>query len=136
MLLGKDTYWDHKSLAETGASLTVGPDNFGCEVVDEERPVLLACSHLCPEFREQKEILQSLSKSYAGALKVCLLDTDCIAAFRETLGIVGTPTFLIFHGGKEKGRMLGRVDREALASFVLRTLPHIKSLCNYSTEVE
>lgn len=124
---GMDTLWNNKRLSESMVT-KVGADNFESEVVNEWRPVLLACLHLSPDFKQQVEALKGLSKISGEALKVCLLDMDCIGAFREKLGIAGTPTYLILHRGKEKGRMLGQTDRKRLTAFVLKTLPQTKSL--------
>jgi len=35
------------------------------------------------------------------------------------LGIEGDPTFIGYYEGNEKGRILGKADRETLISFVL-----------------
>ncbi|MBN1842038.1 MAG: thioredoxin family protein [Deltaproteobacteria bacterium] len=128
MPLAMDTNWDKEPLPVKTAFLNIDLDNFESEVVNEWRPVLLTCLHLSPDFKHQGEVLKGLSKIYGEALKVCLLDMNCIGAFRQKLGIAGTPTYLILHRGKEKGRMLGQTDRESLTAFVLKTLPQTKSL--------
>ena len=102
--------------------LNVGLDNFNLEVLNEQRPVLLACVHPGLESRVQEEIFQGMSEIYVSALKICLLDVARVSELSEKLGIVGTPTFLIFLGGKEIGRMLGRKDKETLQAFVLRAI--------------
>lgn len=128
MPLARDTNWDKEPLAHIATFLKIDLDNFESEVVNEWRPVLLACLHLSPDFKQQVEALKGLSKISGEALKVCLLDMDSIGAFRQKLGIAGTPTYLILHRGKEEGRMLGQADRESLTAFVLKTLPQTKSL--------
>ena len=101
----------------------ISTDNFESGLLDEKRPVLLACIRRDHEFKEQTEVLERVSKSYGEDLKVCLLDGDFTGACRR-LGIEGTPTFLILYEGKEKARMLGKADMETLNSFVLRALPY------------
>ena len=103
--------------------VSIGLNDFQCRVVEESRPVLVACIHLDSEFKEQTEALEGVSKFYGEALKVCLLDEDSIEAWREKLGIGGTPAFVILYGGKERDRMLGKVDSNTLRAFVLRALP-------------
>lgn len=105
---------------------SIGFDDFESEVIEERRPVLVACIYWGSEFKEQTEALKSISKSYREALKICLLGTDSIGALREKLGIGGTPTFLIFYEGEEKGRILGRADSDTLRAFVIRTLSHFQ----------
>ncbi len=105
---------------------SIRSDNFELEVMKEKRPVLLACPHAYFEFIEQKEVLKSISKEYEEELKVCLLSEDFIGVFREKYGVEGTPTFLVFVGGKEKKRLLGKASREALIAFLSQTLPYLK----------
>ena len=58
-------------------------------------------------------------------LKVCLLDEDSVGAFLK-FGVEGSPAFIIFYDGEEKGRMLGKADKETLSNFILKTLPWYK----------
>lgn len=105
---------------------TIGADNFDSEITAEKRPVLLA--YIVPDFayRQQLEALESVSKRYFGdSLKICLLNEDFIKS-RRHLGIGGSPTFIIFYQGKEKGRKLGKADKESLSSFILQTLPNLR----------
>jgi len=102
---------------------TIRSDNFGLEVIEEKRPVLLVCSRRYFEFREQTEVLKSVSEKYGKTLKVCMLNEDFIRVFSEKFGIEGTPTFLIFNAGKEINRMLGKADKETLIAFISKTLP-------------
>ena len=98
---------------------TIRMDNFDSEIKEGNRPLLLACILRGDDFKEQIKVLESVSKRYYDALKVCLLDEDCVRSYKK-LGIVGTPTFLILYKGKEMARKLGKVDMETLSSFVLR----------------
>ena len=41
---------------------------------------------------------------------------------REKFNVKGTPTFMIFIGGTEKGRILGQVKQKTWEDFVSRTL--------------
>ncbi len=102
----------------------IGMDNFDFEITAEKRPVLLACIRRDDEYREQTEVLESISRRYGDELKICLLNEDFIEIYRK-LGIVGTPTFIIFYEGREKGRMLGKVDREKLSSFVFKNFAEL-----------
>ena len=104
-------------------------DNFKSEIIEEKRPVLLACLNRYLEFEEQVEVLESISKKYGEALKICLLSEDFIRVFSWTYAIKGTPTFLIFDGGKERNRLLGKADSEKLITFILQTLPYLQDDC-------
>jgi thioredoxin-like negative regulator of GroEL len=112
-------------LEELSLLVSIGLEDFQRQVIEERRPVLVACIHLDSEFKEQREALEGVSRFYGEALKVCLLDEDSIGALREKLGIGGTPAFVILYGGKERDRMLGKVDSDTLRVFVLRALPKL-----------
>lgn len=100
---------------------TIYADSFDSEVLVEKRPVLLACIRRDYDYDEQTGVLGGISNKYGKKLKVCLLDEDSIGAFMK-FGIEGSPAFIIFHDGEEKGRMLGKADTQSLSSFVLKTL--------------
>ncbi len=91
----------------------------------EKRSVLLAWVHWGFGYKDQVKVLEDLSTKYGDALKVYLLDEGLAEAYKA-LNINGSPTFVIFHEGKEKGRMLGKVDIDALISFVSGTLPNLQ----------
>ncbi len=97
----------------------------GSEIRAEKRPVLLAWVHQGFGSKEQVNVLEDLSKEYGDAMKVCLLDEVFVEA-HKALEIKGSPTFIVFNEGKEKGRMLGKADIASLSSFVSRTLPNFR----------
>ncbi len=103
---------------------SIGLDNFSAEVIDEKRPVLLA--YIVPDYAYtgQLEVLEIVSRRYFDdSIKICLLSEDFIEDKEpRILEINGSPTFLIFHKGKEKARVMGKTDAENLLSFVLKTL--------------
>ena len=106
--------------------ISIGNDNFESEIIKEEKPILAACIHRYFEFKEQIDVLESISKKCGNTLKICLMDDDFIMTFREKLKINGTPTFLIFNEGKVMDMMLGKVDEDTLMAFVLRALPYLQ----------
>lgn len=111
--------------ANGGAILTrIDLDNFDLEILKERRPVLLTCVRGEAGYKEQMEIVEGVSRAYVDKVKVCLLDEDFMRAFQEKLGVKGTPTFLVFRGGIEVGRMLGQASQESLKAFLVRFMPH------------
>jgi len=99
--------------------------NFEVKVLEEERPILLAYIRRDHEFKNQTAVLGSVSKMYDSELKVYQLDENSTGLIRM-LDIVGAPTFLIFYGGEEKERMLGKAYNETLSAFVLRNIHNFK----------
>jgi thioredoxin 1 len=114
---------DNKSL-DKDLFILIGPDNFESEVTNEKRPVLLSFIHQDLEFEKHLEAMEGISKWYAGALKMCVLDAEFIGSLGEKLGVDGTPTFLVFEEGREKSRMLGQADKETLEVFLSQALPN------------
>ncbi|MFH2130768.1 MAG: thioredoxin family protein [bacterium] len=103
----------------------VGLDDFSREVLGEVRPVLLLCLSKDPSFFSQMSEIDKIQSEYGRFLKVCLLEEDFLSVFMERYQVKGTPTFLIFSSGKEQERLLGRVDHQDLARFILQTLPDL-----------
>ena len=101
--------------------LTINVDNFESEVKKVKSPVLLACIHKGHGYKAQAKVLDNLMKNFDGKLKICLLDEEYKNAFKW-LGIEGVPTYILFNKGKEKGRMLGKVDDKKLNAFINKTL--------------
>ncbi len=104
---------------------SVGTDNFSSEVLREQMPVLLARIRRDYGYKAQARILEGISKAYVKRLKVCILEENSIGTFKK-YGIDGSPAFVIFHRGDEKGRILGKADKNTLNHFVsgiLASLP-------------
>jgi hypothetical protein len=102
---------------------SVEMENFESEVMMASKPVLLACIRRGFELREQIELLEMVSDQYGHTIKICLVYEEYNEAYRA-LNIEGTPTFLMFLGGEEKGRMLGNAKTETLSAFVAEFLQH------------
>ena len=101
---------------------SIGLDDFHKEVLEESRPVLVLCMNRDSEFQEQIDVIEGVCRTYGERLKACLMEEDFIGVFKGKFDVKGTPTFMIFIGGTEKGRMLGQADQKALEDFVSRTL--------------
>lgn len=108
---------------------SIGAKNFSTEVLDEKRPVLLA--YIIPDYAHtgQLEVLEIVSKRYFDdSIKICLLSENFIKGKESRIiEIDGSPTFLVFHKGKEKARVIGKTDKEKLLSFVLQTLAEFQN---------
>lgn len=100
----------------------ITPDNFIEEVISEERPMLLLCMPSDDDFPSQLRLIQVIAGEHEPWLKVGLLVEAFLESFKMKLGVAGTPTFLVFHDGKEKGRMLGLTDHRGLEEFLLEVV--------------
>ena len=100
---------------------SIGMDNFESEISLEMKPVLLACIRRGFEAKEQLKVLETVSRKMAQSVKICLLYDGPNDVYRE-LSVAGTPTFLIYLGGEEVARVLGKVSPETLVEFVVDKL--------------
>ena len=94
---------------------SIGMDNFQSEVLEQNRPVILAYIRRDYQYKEQTDVLNNLSKMFGDAVKICLIEGESAAILRR-LKIGGAPAFLIFYRGKETARILGRTNAETLAA--------------------
>ena len=96
--------------------------SFGNEVLGDANPVLLAVLGAGGETANQVETLDTVSRRFQRKLKVCQVEENSLEAFKGRYHVMGTPTYLLFHKGREQERMLGVADKDSLAGFVARTL--------------
>ncbi|MHB8089992.1 MAG: thioredoxin family protein [Syntrophales bacterium] len=101
---------------------SLGLDEFEEKVLKDSNPVLVLCMRHDPEFKEQISSIKDICTNYVGRLKVYLLGDEALRTFRESFAVKGTPTFLLFMNGIEKGRLLGQVDSTDLNDFLSRML--------------
>ncbi len=101
-----------------------GIEGFVFEIIEKRDPVLLAYINRDYHYKEMSDALDSLANEYGGKLKVCLLNEKFSRAFKK-YKIEGSPTFITFYKGEEMGRMLGKVDKKTLDSFIRHTFPHM-----------
>ena len=97
-------------------------ENYAAEIDKAGKPVLLLCMPEGPDFSDQAALLHQMAQKYRDNLKVCLLEEELINGFKQMLNIKGMPVFLLFHQGREKGRMLGMAGEKQLSEFLFRHL--------------
>ena len=104
----------------------ISNSNFEAEILATDRPVLLLCASGGEVYADQTRVLKQLSDPYRKMVDICCLEEDFINGFKEMYQIKGTPVFLLFHSGEEKGRLLGMTDKERLETFLTQNLPLCK----------
>lgn len=120
----------HESSGRKVSVRLIGLEDFEEEVIKERMAVLVLCMHRDIDFDGQIEVIERITAKTCGrSLKVCLLEEESMGVFRESYGVGGTPTFLLFRGGREMGRLLGQAEAGTLEEFLSRTL-----VCNTEGE--
>jgi hypothetical protein len=83
-------------------------------------PGLLLVAYLELDFRypEQRRMLADLAADHFGVLRVCVLEGELLADVTARYGIVGAPTYILFRGCREIGRLLGTIDQPGITGFI------------------
>lgn len=114
--------YSNESSRRKGSIHSIGLEDFEREVLKETMPVLVLCMHRDSDFHGQIEVIERITaRTYGDRLKVCLLEEESVGVFREKYGVGGTPTFLIFTGGREMSRLLGQAESGILKEFLSQT---------------
>ncbi|MEO8451717.1 MAG: thioredoxin [Gemmatimonadota bacterium] len=68
----------------------------------------------CGPCKIMAPVLDKFARDRKGDVLVLKVDTDRNAGVSQRFGIRGIPTIIAFDRGKERGRLVGAVDRQAL----------------------
>ena len=90
---------------------------FNPKIVREKGIVLLAYIYRDSGFKQQAKVLNDLSKTMKNIIQIFLLEEDDVHKNHE-FDISGSPTFILFYNGEEKGRLLGKADTKTLTDFI------------------
>jgi thioredoxin 1 len=97
--------------------LALRDDNFDAEVLQSDLPIPILIDFgaaWCAPCKAMRPIVQRLAEAYAGRVRVVEVDVDEAPGIVRRLGIRGTPTVVVYRGGREIARQLGTTTRERL----------------------
>ncbi|HEU5367617.1 MAG TPA: thioredoxin domain-containing protein [Ktedonobacterales bacterium] len=86
----------------------VGDEDFDAKVLTADRPVIVDFwGDWCPPCRAMAPLYARMSEEYAGKMGFAKLDIDQHPRTPSRFGVLGFPTFLVFHDGKVVERVIG-----------------------------
>jgi thioredoxin-like negative regulator of GroEL len=95
----------------------IEPQDFDLELRGGQ-PFLVAFLKKNERFRAQIRVLNDAESQHAGRLNCYLYAEDYLDTAMQRFTVKGTPTFLLFSGGREVDRLIGESDRETLDEFI------------------
>jgi thioredoxin 2 len=102
----------------------VGVADFNTVVEKSPIPVLIDFwAPWCAPCRIVAPAVERLSEELAGKMKVAKLNTDVAPVLQGRFGIRGIPTLVLMDAGKERDRVTGAMNLNALRQWVEQRLP-------------
>ncbi|HEX8702897.1 MAG TPA: thioredoxin [Myxococcaceae bacterium] len=103
--------------------LTIGDENFGKEVLESDKPVLVDFwATWCAPCRAIAPAVEELATQYKGKVKVAKMDIDNNQDTPQQYGIRSIPTLLVFKGGKVVEQIVGAVPKPRLEAALTKAL--------------
>ncbi len=104
--------------------MKVAVTDFDPGIIKKEKFVLLAYIYRGYDYKNQTDVLKNVLKSLRNNIKTYVLNEASVSTF-DWLDIGGSPTFILFYNGTEKGRLLGKIDKKTLAVFLTTHLSEL-----------
>jgi thioredoxin 1 len=101
-------------MTQTQTIPTVTDEGFPAAVLESDLPVLVDFTAAwCPPCRVMKPVLAELAAERAD-LRVVQLDVDAHQQTAARYSVLSMPTFILFRGGQEIGRLVGARPKRRL----------------------
>lgn len=98
--------------------------DFKREVTGSDLPVILdVWSESCAPCRQLAPVLTDVATRYEGRIKVAEVSTSGPLQLVQRLSVRSTPTLLIFHRGREMGRVVGYHPRSWFDEMIAAEFP-------------
>lgn len=102
---------------------TLEPHAFDVELSSSRAPLLVAFLKQNERYRDQSRIMNDACERYGDKVNCFLYDADYLDTAMDRFMVKGTPTYLLFSGGREIDRLMGESDRETLDDFIKKAIP-------------
>ena len=105
------------------AIIEVSDSNFESEVVNSDVPVLVDFwAPWCGPCRAIAPMVEEISASYAGKIKVGKMNVDENQSTTMKFGIRSIPTLIMFKGGEAVDQIIGAVPKSEIEQVVEKSL--------------
>ena len=103
--------------------IAVADDTFELEVLKSSTPVLIDFwAPWCAPCRAISPIVEEISETYAGKLKVVKMNVDDNPKTPSRYGVRGIPNLILFQGGEVKEQIVGAVPKAQLVKVIDRVV--------------
>lgn len=94
-------------------------DSFGSDVLAADTPVLVDYwAEWCGPCKAIAPILEEVSKTYEGRLRIVKMNVDENTAIPAKFGIRGIPTLMLFKAGELAATKVGALPKAQLTAFI------------------
>ena len=99
--------------------VTLTDANFQKEVLENPEPVLVDFfAEWCGPCKMVSPVVEELSGTYSGRLKVVKVDIDRAQDIAGQYGIMSVPTLMIFKNGEMADQKVGALPKDQLSSWI------------------
>ncbi len=99
--------------------VAITDDTFEKEVMNADLPVLLDFwAEWCGPCKMIAPVLDDISKTYEGRLKVAKINIDENTATPQKFGVRGIPTLMLFKNGELESTKVGAMSKSQLTAFL------------------
>ena len=90
-------------------------ESFDRDVLKSEQPVMVDFwAAWCGPCKALAPVVEEVASAYSGKIKVAKMDVDKNVSTPQRYGVRGSPTLLIFKGGKVQEQIVGYVPKEQI----------------------
>lgn len=101
------------------AETVITNENFDCEVIKSDKPVLLDFwADWCGPCRMLMPVIEEIAKEKENDLKVGKINVDEQPELAKKFGIMSIPTLIVFKNGEQTNRSLGVIPKDSILSLL------------------